>query len=190
MPFSPPAGPTAVGATAVATSSNVTTGAGMPVGPVSADTHPVDTPRGEASLPLAMESWPTGRLLATAARLVEHAWADTLSGLGLTHAGLVALHLLSDGPLSQTELARIARVETQTMSRTLERLQREGYVARARHTDDARRRVVTRTPAGDAVWRQARTLEADLFPAMDDPAAVRAALLGIIAASSARRWDI
>ena len=73
-------------------------------------------------------SWPTGRLLSTAARAVEHAWSEALATLGVTHAGLIALHLLRDGPLSQIQLARSAHVETQTMSRTLERLEREGAV--------------------------------------------------------------
>ena len=78
--------------------------------------------------PLA--AWPTGRLLATAARATENRWHAALDGLGLTHAGLVALHLLDDGPLAQADLARAARVEAQTMSRTLDRLERAGHVRR------------------------------------------------------------
>lgn len=136
----------------------------------------------------AMAHWPTGRLLSMAARMAEHAWVEALERLGLTHAGLVALHVLDDGPRSQTELAREARVEAQTMSRTLERLQRQGFVERVRSTADARRHVVTRTDAGADVWRQAQTLEADLFPPLEDSEIVRAALLDIISASSARRW--
>ncbi|MCU1529422.1 MAG: MarR family transcriptional regulator [Frondihabitans sp.] len=135
-----------------------------------------------------MASWPTGRLLSTAARLVEHAWIEGLEKLGLTHAGLIALHLLEAGPLSQRELAYRARVEVQTMSRTLERLEREGYVARKKHPSDGRRHVVTRTPAGDKAWQKARTLEADLFPKAEDNAELRQALLGIIEATSAGRF--
>jgi DNA-binding MarR family transcriptional regulator len=139
--------------------------------------------------PVGMQGWPTGRLLSTAARLVEHAWGEALEKLGLTHAGLVVLHLLDAGPLSQTELARLARVEVQTMSRTLERLEREGYVARAKHPDDGRRHVVTRTSAGERVWSSARTLEADVFPSIADNAGMRAALLEIIRSAAADRWD-
>ena len=148
----------------------------------------------EGAEPLAPErresmwDWPTGRLLSTAARMVEHAWSEALERLGLTHAGLVALHVLDSGPRSQAELARAARVEAQTMSRTLERLQRQGYVERVRSPDDARRHVVTRTESGTEVWLQAQSLEADLFPPLEEPEAMRAALLEIIAASSARRW--
>jgi DNA-binding MarR family transcriptional regulator len=135
-----------------------------------------------------MTGWPTGRLLSTAARLVEHAWIEGLEKLGLTHAGLIVLHLLDEGPLSQTELARNARVEVQTMSRTLERLEREGYVARQKHPADGRRHVVTRTTEGAKVWAEARTLEADLFPTITDNARLRAALLEIIQATSQGRW--
>ncbi|TFD72002.1 MarR family transcriptional regulator [Cryobacterium sp. Hb1] len=135
-----------------------------------------------------MACWPTGRLLSTAARLVEHAWVEALDQLGLTHAGMIALHLLGPGPLSQTELAHAARVQTQTMSRTLERLEREGYVVRTRDERDARRHSVVRTDAGTAVWEKSRTLEADLFPEFENVDAMRDALLTIISASSARRW--
>ncbi|MCU1414484.1 MAG: MarR family transcriptional regulator [Microbacteriaceae bacterium] len=135
-----------------------------------------------------MAGWPTGRLLSTAARLVEHAWIEGLEKLGLTHAGLIALHLLEGGPLSQRELAQRAKVEVQTMSRTLERLERESYVERETDPADARRRVVTRTVSGDDVWQKARTLEADLFPTASDNAELRQALLGIIEATSAGRF--
>ena len=136
-----------------------------------------------------MHDWPTGRLLSTAARLVEHAWVEALEQLGLSHAGLIVLHLLGPGPLSQTELAKVARVEAQTMSRTLEGLERTGYIARAKHPDDGRRHVVTRTPAGEAAWGSARTLEADLFPRIADNAGLRTELLAIIHATTADRWD-
>ena len=135
-----------------------------------------------------MRDWPTGRLLSTAARLVEHAWAQALEQLKLTHAGLIVLHLLDAGALSQTELATRARVEVQTMSRTLERLEREGYVARAKHPDDGRRHVVTRTADGQRVWTSARSIEADMFPSIADNAEVRASLIEIIDATSASRW--
>ncbi len=135
-----------------------------------------------------MSQWPNGRLLSTAARLVEHAWVDALDSLGLTHAGLIVLHLLGPGAQSQTELARQARVQTQTMSRTLDRLQREGLVARIRDDRDARRHLVTRTDAGTAAWQQARTLEADVFPPLENAEELRSALLQIITASSAKRW--
>lgn len=135
-----------------------------------------------------MAEWPTGRLLSTASRLVEHAWLDALDERGLSHAGLIALHLLGEEPTNQTDLAERARVENQTMSRTLDRLEREGYVLRERDPRDRRRHIVTRTPSGAAAWDSARNLERDIFPTITDPQALRSALLELITAGTALRW--
>ena len=139
--------------------------------------------------------WPTGRLLSTAARMVEHAWVEELEKRGLTHAGLIALHLLTESARSQTELARLARVENQTMSRTLDRLQRDGFVTRASDPADRRRHIVEITAAGRAVWEETRSIEntlvADASGVADaaSAAAFRLALMHIIASSSERRWN-
>lgn len=135
-----------------------------------------------------MSEWPTGRLLSTASRLVEHAWIDALDDRGLSHAGFIALHIIGEGPTNQTELAARAKVENQTMSRTLDRLEREGYIQRESDPRDRRRHMITRTAEGAVAWDSARTLEAEVFPAISDPLALRAALLELIHAGSARRW--
>ena len=134
-----------------------------------------------------MSEWPTGRLLSTAARLVENAWHAALEQQGLTHAGLIVLHLLGSGALSQTELAARARVQAQTMSRTIDRLERAGFVTRESDAADGRRRVVTRTDAGRTVWERTRGLEAELFPTSGDQEQLRSALLAIIRTSSENR---
>lgn len=136
-----------------------------------------------------MAEWPTGRLLSTAARLVEHAWLDALDERELSHAGLIALHLLGAEPTNQTDLAERARVENQTMSRTLDRLERGGYVLRERDPRDRRRHIVTRTMTGTKVWESARTLEKDVFPTITDPEGLRSSLLELIKAGTERRWS-
>jgi len=135
-----------------------------------------------------MEHWPTGRLLSTAARLVEHAWVEALEARGLTHAGMIALHFLDAGPLSQSELARLAKVENQTMSRTIERLERSGFVERRADPSDRRRQIVSRTAAGDAAWASVRSLESEVFPALEDSERMRSGLLEIIRRSAEDRW--
>ncbi|WP_445996444.1 MarR family winged helix-turn-helix transcriptional regulator [Okibacterium fritillariae] len=135
-----------------------------------------------------MDAWPTGRLLSTASRLVEHAWAEALESHGLTHAGLIVLHFLSTGPASQIELARRARVQTQTMSRTLDRLERDGYVERSADASDRRRHVVVITPEGADAFRRAHDLEATIFPELPQHDVLREALLHLIAATETRRW--
>lgn len=124
--------------------------------------------------------WPTGRLLSTAARVVEHEWAARLEQLGLTHAGLVALHLLGTDARSQTDLARTARVQQQTMARTVERLERHGLVTRERDAADARRVLVVRTDEGGVVLARAEALEAEVLPPVTQPDALRTALLQIV----------
>lgn len=151
--------------------------------------EPVNEAREASPVGPNMQEWPTGRLLATASRLVEHAWTERLDEIGLTHAGLVVLHLLQETPRSQTDLARLARVENQTISRTLERLQREGFVERVSDPSDRRRHIVSVTPAGTDVWNSARTLERDMMPEVDEPDVFRSALLAIIASSAAKRWE-
>ncbi|UFS58999.1 MarR family winged helix-turn-helix transcriptional regulator [Subtercola endophyticus] len=136
-----------------------------------------------------ISTWPTGRLLSTAARLVEHAWIAELERRGLTHAGLIVLHILTTGPRSQTDLARLARVENQTMSRTLDRLQRQNFVERMPDPSDRRRHVVSITRSGDEAWASTRTLERDLMPDVGDASAFRTALLDIISSSALERWN-
>ncbi|GAA5198751.1 MarR family transcriptional regulator [Arthrobacter gyeryongensis] len=96
-----------------------------------------------------IERWPTGRLLSTAARLVEHAWDENLRAIGLTHAGVIALEVLAaTGPITQTALAQIVRVQAQTMGQTLSRLEAHGHISRRRSSEDRRVHVVSLTDAG------------------------------------------
>ncbi|MBF4463122.1 MULTISPECIES: MarR family winged helix-turn-helix transcriptional regulator [unclassified Rathayibacter] len=138
--------------------------------------------------PSGMEAWPTGRLLSTASRMVEHAWFGALAEIGLTHAGLIVLHLLQGGPVAQKELAAAAHVEVQTMSRTIERLEREGHVERHSDPSDRRRQLVSLTAAGGEAWQRAHRLEVDMFPGALDHGPLREALLEIIRSASHSRW--
>lgn len=99
-----------------------------------------------------LPTWPTGRLLLVAARLVEREWNHVLAGHGLTHAGFLVLHSLAEGPLAQRELAARTYVEEQTIGPVLERLERAGHVTRERDPADRRRMVVTRTASGSEVY--------------------------------------
>ncbi|BCN44077.1 MULTISPECIES: MarR family winged helix-turn-helix transcriptional regulator [Prescottella] len=131
------------------------------------------------------DTWPTGRLLSTAARLVEHSWEQVLRAHGTTHAGLIALHSLTDGPRSQRDMARACRVTDQTMSRTVERLERGGFVTRATDPGDERRQRVTITASGRDIYTRLLALEQDddsLTAGVSDPPALRALLIELIRA--------
>lgn len=124
------------------------------------------------------EQWPLGRLLSAAARSVERDWDERLRAIGLPHAALIAVDILiRTGPTGADTIARTARVQPQTMSRTLERMERDGLVERTPHPDDRRRRLVTVTDHGRRAWETARHIEREVLP--DDPA-LRAALNGLL----------
>ncbi|WP_240977328.1 MarR family transcriptional regulator [Planctomonas sp. JC2975] len=127
------------------------------------------------------ESWPMGRLLGAASRAVERRWARALESHGLTHAGVIVLHLLTLGVTSQTTLAKHAHVEVQTMSRTVDRLERDGLVTREQDAADRRRHIVAITDAGRTAYAESYELERTLLPHLENEDAVRAALVRILA---------
>lgn len=132
-------------------------------------------------------SWPTGRLLSVAARVVEKRFEDFLASRGLTHAGMITLHHLADGPRSQRELALLCRVTDQTMSRTIEHLERGGHVVRSQDPEDRRRTSVKITPAGRRALTAARREEREsdtLLGAVDDYEHFRQQLIALIAAAT------
>jgi DNA-binding MarR family transcriptional regulator len=160
-----------------------------------ADRPPADRPRSSADRAAPpgaeLEDWPTGRLLSAAARLVEHAWNAHLAGWDLNHAGLAVLHVLLGGPLTQRELAALVQVEDQTLSRTVERLERSGYVERHRDTIDRRRIVVSPTDAGREAFGRAGDLSVaeSFFTGLgDDLTPLRRALTTIVRHHAELRW--
>lgn len=97
------------------------------------------------------DEWVTGRLLGTAARLVEHAWNARLRADGVSHAGLIVLSTLGRGPTSQRELAADQHVTEQTIGRTIAHLESTGHVIRRDDPADRRRRLVELTDSGAAL---------------------------------------
>src|SRR6478752_8620972 len=97
------------------------------------------------------DEWVTGRLLGTAARLVEHSWNVRLREHGVSHAGLIVLSTLARGPVSQRGLADDQHVTEQTIGRTIAHLESTGHVARSSDPTDRRRRVVELTESGLAL---------------------------------------
>lgn len=135
-------------------------------------------------------AWPTGRLLSTAARLVELAWAEHLDAEGITHAGLIALQVLEDGSCSQVDLAHRCHVRAQTMSRILDRLERDGHVARESDPADRRRTLVRGTTAGMRALRAATETRPQVLRLLEEgpqAAAFRAHLVRIVEQLSSRR---
>ncbi len=141
-------------------------------------------------MPEDARDWPTGRLLSVAARLVEHSWEDLLRAQGITHAGLIALHCLGGGPMSQRALAQACRVTDQTISRTVDRLNASGYVGKARDTEDLRRKLITITSSGLAIHDRivsAQRADSLVAAAVSDHAALRAQLIELVGALGSRK---
>ena len=129
-----------------------------------------------------MDHWPTGRLLSTAARLVEHSWNEKLGAIGLTHAGVIAIEVLdAQGPMTQAQLAQYVRVQAQTMGKTLSRLESHGHIARVRSTSDRRSHVVSLTERGKEAVAAAVEMERSvLASASIDPEVLRQELQAVV----------
>jgi DNA-binding MarR family transcriptional regulator len=69
------------------------------------------------------------------------------------------------------------------MSRTVDRLEREGLVTRAPDPRDRRRHVLAITSAGRDAFAAVSGLEDEVFPEVDDRDALRRALIQIVAES-------
>ncbi len=130
-----------------------------------------------------LSRWATGRLLSTAARLVEHAWDSHLARWELNHASFAVLWMLEGGAMTQRELAAAASVQDQTMSRVVERLERLGYVSRDRCPQDRRRVLVSLTATGRRVRDEAHdaaAAEALVGDAVGDLARLRSDLVALV----------
>lgn len=107
-----------------------------------------------------LNNWPVPRLLSTAARLVEHDWNKRLAELNLTHAGVTVLEVLADeGEMTQSQLALRVRVQTQTMGKTLSRLETNRHIVRVPNQMDRRRHRVTITKEGHQALQESARLE-------------------------------
>ncbi|WP_235503674.1 MULTISPECIES: MarR family winged helix-turn-helix transcriptional regulator [Micrococcales] len=110
-----------------------------------------------------IQEWSISRLMSTAARMLEHNWNRQLQSLGLTHAGVMALDVISrEGSLTQAQVAHKVGVQAQTMGKTLTRLEAHGHIARQRSTIDRRSYLMVITDKGRESLSQATNIEEEL----------------------------
>ncbi len=120
---------------------------------VTSHTAPQDP--GLADDPLALDRQ-VCFALAVASRSVISLYRPVLEPLGLTHPQyLVMLTLWQHERLSVKELGRLLHLDSGTLSPLLKRLTAAGLTTKVRRPDDERSVVVTLTPAGRALRRQA-----------------------------------
>ncbi|WP_239478667.1 MULTISPECIES: MarR family winged helix-turn-helix transcriptional regulator [unclassified Rothia (in: high G+C Gram-positive bacteria)] len=92
--------------------------------------------------------------------MLEHSWNAQLKDLGLTHAGVTALGVISqNGEISQVQVAHIVGVQAQTMGKTLARLEAYGHIERVRSTTDRRSYLLTITESGLAALDRAEEVD-------------------------------
>jgi MarR family transcriptional regulator, organic hydroperoxide resistance regulator len=132
-----------------------------------------------------LRTWPTQRLLTTAARLTEHRCNQVLVPLHLTVSSFAALAALAQsGPVPQTALADLLRVAAQSTGKVLVRLEADGYVTRKRGPFDRRSTKVAITSKGRAALQAAEEATAGLVSDGDGHGELRERLIDLISAMS------
>ncbi len=97
----------------------------------------------------------------TASHVINQSYAPHLAQLGLTYPQYITLTLLweRDGQ-KVTELAKILRMNTNTLTPLLKRLEALGHIKRTRGDQDKRQIIVRLTPAGRALQDKAPAITA------------------------------
>ncbi|MFI0743319.1 MarR family winged helix-turn-helix transcriptional regulator [Streptomyces sp. NPDC021100] len=135
-------------------------------------------------VPGAAEAGPVSHAIFRVARLHRMLAGHLLRRVGL-HPGqeLVMMQLWGAGPQRQADLVRLLDSDAATMTRTVRRLERAGFVRRCPCATDKRASLIEATPAGHALrgeverlWRELE--ERTLGPLTGDQ---RAAALELLA---------
>lgn len=97
----------------------------------------------------SLDGWSTARLLSTAARLWEREIAKDLHTANLSPSSLTALQALAEtGTTNQAKLARHVHITAQSLRRTLNNLERTGYIRKSPRTIGQRDISISLTTAG------------------------------------------
>jgi DNA-binding MarR family transcriptional regulator len=124
-------------------------------------THPAA--RAAVALSTAASDGPVSNALIRVTRLHVMRTRQLLQGLGL-HPGheLLLMHLWDTGPQRQTDLAAEFDTDSASMTRTVQRLERAGFIRRRPDPNDGRATLVESTPAGMALRGRIEQLWAEL----------------------------
>lgn len=97
--------------------------------------------------------------LYTAARLVTQAYWPYLEPLGITYPQYLVLMVLWEKDRQPVnDIAKRLMLETNTITPLLQRMERQGIVARQRGKIDTRQRIVSLTEKGKALEQQAKNI--------------------------------
>lgn len=118
---------------------------------------------GSPGCPPAEASGPLSSALLRVARLHRLLATQLFREVGL-HPGqeLVMMQLWDQGPQRPADLVRVLGSDAATMTRTVQRLERAGFVRRGACDGDRRAILVESTPAGSAVHERVEALWSQL----------------------------
>lgn len=86
--------------------------------------------------------------------LFETALNNELAGTGITLRQVQVLACLAlHGELFQSEIAEHIRVETSTLVRILDRMERDGWISRHPSPDDRRKKIIRATTKVKSTWK-------------------------------------
>ncbi|WP_441247286.1 MarR family winged helix-turn-helix transcriptional regulator [Kitasatospora sp. McL0602] len=103
----------------------------------------------------ALPSWLLGRAAALGHRLVAERLAE--AGLRLPHHAVLAA-VAEYQPVAQAELARQVKIDPKDMVTVLNELEARELLTRTRDPQDARKKLITLSPAGRDVLRHTEEL--------------------------------
>jgi MarR family transcriptional regulator for hemolysin len=95
-----------------------------------------------------------GHWICMAAHLYQRAMNQELAPEGITYRQCQVLAWLAlEGPLAQVELAERMNIEPPTLVRVLDRMERDGLLARDDSPDDRRRKVIRPLEKAESMWK-------------------------------------
>ena len=98
-----------------------------------------------------------GQLMGKVCRLVGGRMRMKLEGIGLHHAqGMILFHLWHQDSMPQNRLAQALHITPPTMTNTLQRMERDGWIERRRDETDQRVVRVYLTDKATALRKEAR----------------------------------
>ncbi|MFN4259307.1 MAG: MarR family winged helix-turn-helix transcriptional regulator [Gemmataceae bacterium] len=96
-----------------------------------------------------------GYWIVMTSNLWERALNDELTPLGITYRQWQVLGWLAlDGDLTQAQLAERMRVEAPTLVGILDRMERDGWIARHPSATDRRKKLIRPTPQVQPIWSE------------------------------------
>lgn len=97
--------------------------------------------------------------LYTAARLTMGAYHPYLDPMGITYPQyLVMLVLWEEDKQPVCDIAKKLLLDTNTVTPLLQRMEKAGFISRAKGKADTRQRIVSLTPKGKALYEQAKPI--------------------------------